>query len=551
MQAYASAVRRTSVDWMDRLLPLRGNRPDKARPTAEPLEMRLLFDTVLYGSFSAGNDLVSVDVTTGQVTTPGGTVPQDFAESPSGQFYGFISDTAAIPTQLFSFSSPSFSETMIGGYSQVVQGPVFSPTGTFYGVGITGARNSAGQSILDSNGIVTLSTSGGTPNTSVNLSDLGSQGYYALDLACDGSGTLFATAEPVDSSGQINGNVESLLKIDVSSGAVTVVGTFASPADSITFATDGKLYAIDGDGNLDVVNLQNAGLTQVLLGGQPLSGLVPAGESFFATMTSLPPAPGTADSGGGGGSGGSGGGTSVLSATIAKSTLPSSVVDGVTTHKNVVVYVDNNTSATESGKITVGIYASADGTVDGAATLLGLGVVPKSTKLRAGAKIAINVPIKSLPTSLVGSYTLLAQATDQAGNSAVSSTGLALTAALPFVSFSDTLVQNTLAPTNVSGHKTKAKVELQVTNNGNVVSAGRSTVAIYLSPDTTATGGTLVRSDAEPIALKPGASRLLNLPLIALPALSDSSYYLVVVVTDPKKDVTLVASTDEYLLMST
>jgi hypothetical protein len=90
-----------------------------------------------------------------------------------------------------------------------------------------------------------------------------------------------------------------------------------------------------------------------------------------------------------------------------------------------------------------------------------------------------------------------------------------------------------------------------VTNNGNVVSAGRSTVAIYLSPDTTATGGTLVRSDAEPIALKPGASRLLNLPLIALPALSDSSYYLVVVVTDPKKDVTLVASTDEYLIMST
>ena len=89
---------------------------------------------------------------------------------------------------------------------------------------------------------------------------------------------------------------------------------------------------------------------------------------------------------------------------------------------------------------------------------------------------------------------------------------------------------------------------MKITNSGNVSSTGQSTIAFYFSQDTVATDGTLIRSVSESVVLKPGASRVVNVPLVSLPSVADGEYYLDIVVTDPKSDVTTLNSSGRYAL---
>lgn len=259
---------------------------------------------------------------------------------------------------------------------------------------------------------------------------------------------------------------------------------------------------------------------------------------------------GSGSTGTGGGTTGTGGGTtttntSTLVPTIARSTLPASVIAGGTSRGEAVVDL-HNSGTTQTGNATVDVYASSDGSIDSSATLVG--TVTRRVSIRAGATLPVTVPIKSLPATLDGTYTLLAQVTDPSGNTATTSSGPTLTAAARFISFSDTLVKTTLAPSDVSGQKTRAVAELKITNNGNITSSGESTAALYASINTTPTDGTLIRSLTEPIVLKPGAARVVMIPLLALPDVPNNAYFIDAQVTDPKGNLTTAASAGTYAL---
>jgi hypothetical protein len=273
-------------------------------------------------------------------------------------------------------------------------------------------------------------------------------------------------------------------------------------------------------------------------GGQDESeSLEPVG--LFATSNSF-----TVGSSNGGGGGST---SSTLTVGLTKSTLPPSVVAGGTSHGTAIVSVANSGTSTESSTATVSVYASTDGSIDDTATLLG-SLPPRRLTLKPGRATEVSVPIRSIPAALVGSYTLLAQVTDASGSSSASSTGPGLDSAAPLITFSETIIKTTLPPSDVSGQETRATIQLHVTNLGNIVSKGLSTVALFASPDQTATDGTPIRSLPESIVLKPGASRTIPLKLLAIPAVSNGPYFIVAQVTDPQADITTTATPGTFTL---
>jgi hypothetical protein len=242
------------------------------------------------------------------------------------------------------------------------------------------------------------------------------------------------------------------------------------------------------------------------------------------------------------------GDTSPLTAVIVRSGLPAAVVAGSSTHGNVVVTVANPTAAAVHGAMTVVLYATADGTLDSSSIALG-SVTVKFIAIKAGKSAPLTVPVRSIPANLVGNFSLMAQLTDPSKLAANTAAGPAITGAAPLIAFSDTLISTTLAPSDVSGQKSAAQVRLQITNNGNVISAGLSTLAFYASPDGTVASGTAIRSPiAVAIPLKPGASRTFSIPLLSLPAVSNGTYSIVVQVTDSKQNVTTALSRQTYQL---
>ena len=104
------------------------------------------------------------------------------------------------------------------------------------------------------------------------------------------------------------------------------------------------------------------------------------------------------------------------------------------------------------------------------------------------------------------------------------------------------MIGTTLGAANVSGQRTTAAATLKIVNNGNIASAGSGTIAFYVSLSTAAAAGALIRNENTSLALKPGASRTIRVPLQSLQAVNNGDYYLVAQVTDPKEDVTSTAS---------
>lgn len=237
--------------------------------------------------------------------------------------------------------------------------------------------------------------------------------------------------------------------------------------------------------------------------------------------------------------------TSSLSVIIERSTLPPTVLSTATIKGTVTIDVINSGTTIESSEITARIFALGGGPLVETADLLGSTV--HAAKLKPGASTTIVVPIYSLPSLGTGTFTLSALVNDAAEISANSYFGPTLTAAAPFVAFSETVIHTTLPPLAVSGEKTMASVTLEISNAGNVTSTGDSTIALSASADL-ATGGTIFRTMSEPIIIKPGDSESLTLPLVSLPAVSNGSYYIVARVTDSKGGTSFTSSSATYEL---
>jgi uncharacterized repeat protein (TIGR03803 family) len=448
--------------------------------------------------------------------------------------------------------------------SRPTGGLVADSAGNLYGTTQFGGANATSGTIGDGT-VFEVPQGGGTITTLASFN--GTNGTQPLaGLIADSAGNLYGTTTIGGADGD-----GTVFEVAAGSGGITTLATFnttnGSQPDSVLIADSaGNLYGTTSGGGANndgtVFEVPQGGGTVTTLatfnntnGRHPHAGLIAdsagnlygttigGGPNSFGTVFEL--SPGFIGTGGGGGGGGSTG-TSPLSPTVAKSSLPPSVIAGGTAHGVAVVDLTNTGSTAESGKVTVDIYASNDGVIDDSSVLIGS--ISRKLNVKDGKTAKVTVPIKSLPASLDGNYSLLAKVIDSAGDAATSTTGPQLTAAAPFIAFSDTLISTNLGPSDVSGQKTHSFVKLKITNNGNIVSAGESSIAILASPDTSAADGTLIRSMTKAVKLKPGASRVVKVPLLSLPAVADGNYFLVAQVTDPNADVTTAASTGTYQL---
>jgi FG-GAP-like repeat len=388
-------------------------------------------------------------------------------------------------------------------------GPASIAVGNF-----TGQALANGKPELD---IVTANSTAGT------VSFLGNNGSGGFNAAVDSpvDGTIFGGGPIEVTAANFTGSATAQdLVVSLSSGsndAAEVLlgngdGTFSDGALVAGAGGNGAIAAdVNGDGVSDVVLISSSQIS-TLLGSKAASG------------------------------------SSALMPTILHSSLPNSVVAGVKTKGSVTVNVANTSGAVSLGTTTVSVYASTTGVIDGSSVLLG-SITKKNFKIGAHGKAPVAVAIPPLPADLNGAYTLLTKVTDPAGNAADSSAGPALAVAPPSIAFSESLITSTLLAQDVSGTKTSARVRFKVTNNGNILSEGKSDVQLFVSPDGTAADGTLIRDVKMPIVLRPnGGSTFVTLPLLNLPAVGDGNYNVVVQITDPRSDVTQIATGGQYAL---
>ena len=165
-----------------------------------------------------------------------------------------------------------------------------------------------------------------------------------------------------------------------------------------------------------------------------------------------------------------------LSPAFAASTVPTSVVAGTHGKGVVTLNLTNTTAAADKGVNHVDLYAVPAGATDVTAGVR-LATATRRTNLAASASQRLALPVRLLPSG-VGTYTLVARATDAAGD-VIATAGPTLTVAAPAVMLSATV---TASPTAlVAGRPVTFTVT--VVNAGNVDSTGRLTLSVGLSVD--------------------------------------------------------------------
>jgi hypothetical protein len=238
---------------------------------------------------------------------------------------------------------------------------------------------------------------------------------------------------------------------------------------------------------------------------------------------------------------------SVLTPALGVTTLPTAVLGGAKTNATATVDLTNTSASTVSGVATVKLYFSTTPVFDANAVLIT--TFTKSGNLRAAGVEALKIKLKAIPDVPDGSYYLVVNVTDPSGTTATTASTGSTTIAAAFIALSETFSKLTIPASVKGGAKISAVASLQVTNNGNVASTGNTTIALYASPTQTfSSGDTQISSLDKPLVIKPGASKLVNLPLKTIPAaLADGTYYVLAQVTDSKGDVTSAASSNTFV----
>jgi len=231
----------------------------------------------------------------------------------------------------------------------------------------------------------------------------------------------------------------------------------------------------------------------------------------------------------------------VVFPTTSSVSAPLSAVVGGPLRGRINVDLKNQAASPQKGLVVLNIYASDNGQFNSGDPLVAS--VNRRINLAAGADVHVIVPLnKILPATLgLGTDTLILQALDPAGNSEVNLSGGTFTFAQPHFSLSKTFAKAP-PPALVSATKTRAVVQLQVTDNGNVALIGKTSISLYLSPDQTVAAGTLVTTTTPRLSIGVGHTGLVNVPLQAIPPLADGHYFVIATVMDPAGQISVVAS---------
>jgi uncharacterized repeat protein (TIGR03803 family) len=353
-------------------------------------------------------------------------------------------------------------------------------------------------------------------------------------LVEDAGGNLFGNA----ASGGAN-NEGVLYEIAQGSGAITAIASFDGPGGSdpqgpLAIDPAGDLFGTaqlggpSDDGTVFEIAAGTNALTTIAAftgsNGALPEGLVADGNGNYFVMTAAGGANalGTLDRLLQGGAANAPGN---LTASMGRTTLPAAVAAGQIVDSTVTVGL--NDALPVDGPVSVRLYASADGQIDSAATLIHRAVADVNVKARSA--FAINVPIASIPTTLAaGSYQLLAEVTDPAGNVAAATAGPAIQVVPSGATFGGAFTRITLPAQSVSGLSTPARATIQLSSRP---PQGLFNVTLYLSPDGTVANGTAVRiaGSFNPLVL-PGVPTF-SVPLLRIPPGLAGSYYLVAQLT--------------------
>jgi hypothetical protein len=232
--------------------------------------------------------------------------------------------------------------------------------------------------------------------------------------------------------------------------------------------------------------------------------------------------------------------SSSTSITLARSTLPASVVAGTKVHGTVVVDLHNTGSTAEKGTFVTNVDLSSDGLLDGSQTLITS--LRRVTVIPAGKTVVEDIPIKSLPVGLGdGAYTLLAQTTDPAGDTSVSPAGGTISISAAHLAFSEQVLKLSLPPSKVSGVAVHGSVLFKVVNSGNIASFGTTAIQVFASSDGTTDDGLFLSVSRRLILRANGGSTKVLLPLTHIPSGLSGDYDVVVQLTDAEQDTTSAA----------
>lgn len=229
--------------------------------------------------------------------------------------------------------------------------------------------------------------------------------------------------------------------------------------------------------------------------------------------------------------------TSSTSITLARSTLPASVVAGTKVHGTVAVDLHNSGGTSEKGTFVINVDLSSDGLLDGSQTLITS--LRRAAVIPAGKTVVEDISIKSLPVGLGnGAYTLLAQATDPAGDTSVSPAGSTINIAAAHLAFSEQVLKLTLPASKVSGAAIHGSVLFKVVNSGNIASSESTAIQVFASSDGTTDDGLFLSVSRHLILRANGGSTEVLLPLTHVPSGLNGDYYVVVQLTDAQQNTT-------------
>ncbi len=166
--------------------------------------------------------------------------------------------------------------------------------------------------------------------------------------------------------------------------------------------------------------------------------------------------------------------------TVTRQVVPASVVAGTRVpgfiRTNLTNLLSDFEKTTETGYFSVRVFASTTTTLDEAVNPV-LGYTVRRATLPVGRTIGVTVPFRSLPSNLAaGTYHLLLESTDSAGNTEVVDTGSTVVVVAQVVALSTSF--NSLA-TNILS----AGTVLSIANSGNVDYRTTFTATVGFSTD--------------------------------------------------------------------
>jgi hypothetical protein len=229
---------------------------------------------------------------------------------------------------------------------------------------------------------------------------------------------------------------------------------------------------------------------------------------------------------------------------------PPAAVEGGTNATASVQSAENGTNRA-AGIVMIELEVATDTQGDGATTLKSIAEkIDLKHQQRRAYRIAFIYP----DGLMKGNYYLLAvvnngtaaslQDLNLVNNVALSSHSVVIAPEQISLGGSDLSAASAFVPGKIS------RLILTLTNSGNVIARGNTTIQFFLSTDQSIGGGTLTAKSTLSASLPPGKSRLYHLSLVPSASLVPGTYYLIAVV-DPVDSLGTIDRSDSAVVDAT